>query len=72
MMDRYKIRFDRSEAMAYHHDLPCESKTFVADEYVELTYNVLRHEDGAEIAHFDGGSWIFDGEPFSDVVVTAA
>ncbi len=70
------IHLERSDAMASEHHLPAGRTTVTYDapdgNWAQLTYNALRTQDGRELITVDDGEWLFDGEPFSDVIVEFA
>jgi hypothetical protein len=64
------VFFTSSDSFMESDPRACESAEVSVDEYVEGTYNSLRHAEGIEFATLINGAWeLSDGRRFSDWAV---
>lgn len=67
------IHFERSDACAEVHGLTAGRWTLTFDatdgSWIQLTHDTLRSQDGGALACLDDGDWVYDGMPYSDILI---
>jgi len=64
------VLFTSSESFMESDPRACERAEVTIRDYIEGTYDTLRHREGVEFAFFSNGAWeLLDGRRFSDWVV---
>lgn len=67
------IQLHRSDAMSENHNLePAMTIVHVDDadgDWVQITYESIRAQDGTPIITWDDDAWWYDDQPWSDIII---